>query len=51
METDRVYYARRASEERRAALRSGDADARRRHLELADLLSRRMGRPASAAGP
>jgi hypothetical protein len=40
METDSVYYRRRASEQRRAAALAGDADLRRRHLELADLLTR-----------
>ena len=41
METDRSYYARRAADEMRAALRAADADIRRRHLELAALLSAR----------
>jgi hypothetical protein len=43
METDRAYYARRAADERRAAERAADADIRRRHLELATLLSAREG--------
>src|SRR4051812_38921610 len=41
MESDKVYFSRRAGEQRRAAALTGDADLRRRHLELADLLSRR----------
>jgi hypothetical protein len=48
METDRSYYARRAADERGAALRAADADTRRRHLELAALLS---AREASACSP
>jgi len=39
MEDDPSYYARRAGEERRAADRAGDADARLRHPELAGMLS------------
>jgi hypothetical protein len=39
MEDDRAYYARRAEDERRAADSADDADARRLHLELADMLS------------
>jgi hypothetical protein len=41
MTEDRIYYARRAAEERDAAARARTADARRRHLELAELLSAR----------
>ncbi|HEV2816510.1 MAG TPA: hypothetical protein VGW40_04725 [Allosphingosinicella sp.] len=41
METDRAYYARRAEEQKRAAARAADAEARRRHLELAALLAAR----------
>jgi len=43
MESDRAYYARRAADERRAAERAADADIKRRHLELALLLSSREG--------
>lgn len=39
MEDDRIYYARRADAERRAAGLAGTAEARRLHLELADMLS------------
>jgi hypothetical protein len=39
MEDDRAYYARRAEDERRAAARADNAETRRRHLELADMLS------------
>lgn len=49
MESDRSYYARRAADEKRAALRAADADTRRRHLELAALLSAREA--AAAASP
>jgi hypothetical protein len=41
MTNDRIYYARRAAEERDAAARARTDEARRRHLELADLLSAR----------
>lgn len=39
MEDDCAYYSRRAEAERRAAAAAGDAEARRLHLELADMLS------------
>ena len=42
MESDRAYYARRAEEQKRAAARAIDAEVRRRHLELADLLAARQ---------
>ena len=38
MEDDRSYYARRADEQRRAAEQAESEEARRRHLELAELL-------------
>lgn len=41
MTNDRIYYARRAAEERDAAARARTDDARRRHLELAELLAAR----------
>jgi len=41
MENDRTYYERRAEDEKRAAASARDAEARRRHLELAKLLGRR----------
>jgi hypothetical protein len=46
MESDRLYYARRAAEQRRAAEAARDADTRRRHLELARLLNNRSDRPS-----
>src|ERR1044072_4573144 len=39
MENDATYYRRRAREQRKVAAMAGDAELRRRHLELADLLS------------
>ncbi len=46
MNDDRIYFARRAEQERRAAALARGDDARRRHLELAELLSARAtGRP------
>ncbi len=45
MTDDRIYYARRAEEEREAAARARSETARRLHLELARLLAaRRMAR-------
>lgn len=41
MENDRIYYERRAEDEKRAAERARDEEARRRHLELAKLLGER----------
>jgi hypothetical protein len=38
MEDDRSYYSRRAEAESRAAATAPDAEARRRHLELAEML-------------
>ena len=38
MESDSVYYRRRASEQLQAAALARDAELRRRHLELAELL-------------
>ena len=35
MEGDKIYFGRRANEEREAALRSSDPNARRSHLEMA----------------
>ena len=43
MTDDRIYYARRAEEERAAAARAGSDTARRLHLELADLFAARLG--------
>ncbi len=48
MTEDRIYYARRAEEERAAAARAGSETARRLHLELADLFSARL---AARDGP
>lgn len=42
MTEDRIYYARRAAEQRDAAAQADDEDVRRRHLELAELLSARV---------
>jgi hypothetical protein len=42
MESDRSYFARRAAEQRRAAEDAGSEEARRRHLQLADLLAARL---------
>ncbi len=42
MTEDRIYYARRAEQERAAAARAGSETARRLHLELADLFSARL---------
>jgi hypothetical protein len=39
MESDSLYYRRRAGEQRQAAARASDAELRRRHLELAELLN------------
>jgi hypothetical protein len=39
MEDDRSYYARRAMVELRNADRARDWESRRRHLELADMLT------------
>lgn len=36
MESDLMYFSRRAAEEKKAAERSADANARRAHLELAE---------------
>jgi hypothetical protein len=41
MENDRSYFERRAGEQQRAAQRARDAEARRRHEELARLLAAR----------
>ena len=41
MEDDRTYFARRAEEQRRAALRASSKVSRLRHLELATLLADR----------
>ena len=35
MEGDKIYFGRRANEEREAALKSSDPNARRSHLEMA----------------
>ena len=35
MDEDRIYFRRRANEEREAALKCSDPNARRSHLELA----------------
>jgi len=54
MESDRLYYARRSAEQRRAAEQARDQECRRRHLELARLLGRRSDPPRSrtrAAAP
>jgi hypothetical protein len=39
MDNDQIYYARRAEEQRRAAEAAQSEDARRRHLDLAQLLA------------
>lgn len=41
MKDDRTYFARRAEEQRSAAARAKHEESRRRHLELAALLSAR----------
>jgi hypothetical protein len=41
MESDRVYYARRAEEQLQAAERAANAEVRRRHFELVALLNAR----------
>ncbi|MBV9882073.1 MAG: hypothetical protein JO276_03610 [Sphingomonadaceae bacterium] len=50
MESDSVYYRRRAGEELRAADIACDAEQKRRHLELAELLVALAARRASEAG-
>ncbi len=47
MESDSAYYRRRAEEQRRAAAEAGDAELRRRHLELAELLKTLSNQVAS----
>ncbi|MBX3561962.1 MAG: hypothetical protein KF780_09140 [Sphingomonas sp.] len=42
MTDDRIYYARRAEEERAAAARARSEAARRIHHELADLFAARL---------
>lgn len=42
MTDDRIYFARRAEEERDAAARARSDTARRLHLELADLFTARL---------
>lgn len=42
MEPDDLYYARRAEDQRRAAEEADSEEARRRHLQLADLLAARL---------
>ena len=39
MTDDRIYYARRAAEQRDLAARAANDDVRRRHLELAELMA------------
>jgi hypothetical protein len=55
MEDDLTYYGRRAEAERRAADLAGDAETRRLHLELAELLSvksvPRRSRRSAAVSP
>ena len=41
MKDDRIYFARRAEDEKRAAARAANDEIRRRHLELAALLAAR----------
>lgn len=42
MTDESIYYARRAAEQRDAAARAENDDVRRRHLELAELLSAKI---------
>lgn len=42
MEPDDLYYARRAEHQRRAAEEADSEEARRRHLQLAELLAARL---------
>ena len=46
MDNDLTYYARRAEQERRAAAAAQNDDVRRRHLDLAQLLSAQTSQPA-----
>ena len=48
MESDSAYYRRRAGEELRAAATAGDAELKRRHLELAELLLALASQTASS---
>lgn len=48
MSEDRIYYARRAAEQRDAAAQAHDDEVRRRHLELTELLSAKV-EPAQQA--
>jgi len=41
MHDDHIYYARRADEQRQWAAAAGTQEARRRHLELAELFAAR----------
>jgi hypothetical protein len=49
MTDDQDYYARRADEQRQWAAAAGSPEARRRHLELAELFAARS-RALAAAG-
>jgi hypothetical protein len=49
MTDDRIYYARRAEEERAAAARARSEAARRVHRELADLFTARLAAPEERA--
>jgi len=47
MESDQLYYSRRADEERRRALHALTPEARERHKELARLFASKAARPAA----
>jgi hypothetical protein len=49
METDRVYYSRRASEEREAALKAAHPRVRQAHLEMAKGYDERLAGMTSSA--
>jgi|KBSMisStandDraft_5_1062788.scaffolds.fasta_scaffold09459_4 hypothetical protein len=49
MENDRVYYSRRATEEREAALKAVHPKVRQAHLELAKSYDERLAKMASSA--
>ena len=51
MESDGRYYWRRATEERAAASRALTPEARLRHIQLADVFTRRMRRSVGAQFP
>jgi len=51
MEGDRVYFERRASEERSAAMKAAHPKAREVHLELASRYDERLGEMAAGDAP